>query len=51
MTKLDNEKLEEISGGSVTLGAIGLIFLGFTAVAALVSGIISGYTHPKGCNE
>ena len=51
MTKLDNEKLEEIAGGSVTIGAIGLIFLGFTALTAVVSGIISGYTHPKSCNE
>lgn len=51
MTKLDNEKLEEISGGSVTFGTIGIIFLAFTAISALVSGIVSGYTHPKGCNE
>lgn len=51
MEKLDEEKLTSISGGSMTLGAIGIMFLAFSAVTALVSGFLDGFTHPKGCNE
>ena len=51
MERIEEEKLNNISGGSVTLGTVGIIFLAFTAISALVSGFLDGYTHPKGCNE
>ena len=51
MEKLEEEKLANISGGSISLGTIGIIFLVFTSAAALVSGFLDGFTHPKGCNE
>lgn len=47
MTKLENKKLREISGGEITVW-------GCVAVAAILifaSGIIKGYTHPKHCND
>lgn len=47
MTKLDDEKLENIKGGALTIWTIA----GITALVIFISGIIKGITNPEGCGE
>ena len=46
MEKVNNDKLEKISGGGVSWIAIGL---GISALVVFISGIIEGYTNPGSC--
>ena len=51
MKQIDNNKLEQITGGSASVGIFGVVTLAITAISVFVSGIFEGFTHPRGCNE
>ncbi len=48
MTIISDEKLEKIKGGGSAAIWIGL---GVTALIVFLSGVIDGFTNPKGCGE
>ena len=51
MKKLNEKELENIYGGSASIGVVGTIFLAFTTISVIVSGIFKGYTTPGACND
>lgn len=46
MKKIEDDKLEKISGGGIHWAAIGL---GIAAIVVFLSGVIEGYTNPGSC--
>lgn len=51
MEKVDIKNLDKITGGSASVGMVSVVFLAITTVSVLLSGIFSGYTNPRSCNE
>ncbi len=47
MQKLNDDKLENIIGGEVTVW----VYLIATSIVIFLSGIIDGYIHPKECGN
>lgn len=51
MRKLNDNELEKIDGGAVSVGVVGAIILAVTSISVIASGIFKGYTNPGGCND
>ena len=51
MKKLENNKLEGVVGGAASIGIFGGIILAVTTISVFISGVLEGFTHPRGCNE
>ncbi len=49
MSKIEENKLDTISGGMTTTAAV-LIGVGVTALVVFLSGLIEGITNPERCN-
>lgn len=47
MDKLNNEKLKDINGGGISIGAA----LGIGALAVFIIGVIDGFVNPEKCKE
>lgn len=47
MTKLKEEQLRNIEGGSAT----GLVLLGIIAIGTIITGIFDGIVRPLSCHE